>query len=829
MSNQMKIREFLNNEKIPHYNIWYYLNDAGKKMPIGAKNNDTLETILKKQKINNHSKPQHKSDGTPFKDDEFMSLKPTIMLFLNHTDNIYCIDVDEPHIRSMEDFIADTGCDLFKDACWVEGNTKGIHIYIKIDNMVKFTDKQNVFKNFKGDLMQVMWERGDKHITNYNNTIPLYHFDEISNIFNAKISNNQQKIKTVVEVKNPVDITVENKVEETKETPIYDIPEKFTEISNLIKCFSIERATDYTPWLEVMIMIANELGENGEQLFFEFSKKASNYNENECKRKYREYFYKSKKLIKEQKLTIASGHFWAKKDNNNLYLNLFKKDNKDESKKFLQSGKGKVYDREHKSVMGTDYTFAVQFCDMYKDEFVCTSIKKNEMYQFSKETKIWELLEEGNSIRNKISKEFATFYSDKLDNLTKINNPDRDTELEIGILTEALTKLGRHSDKVHIFNEIKDLSFDATFMKTINREKYVLPIQNGKMINLMTNEVYDRTIENKFSYECNAQFIDLTEDEEALMRKYFLDLFSQNEKIAQAFFDLIKSALSGITLRYILFATGDGANGKSLIFKVLGIILNSAMDTISKLVILESRNSSNINTEYEKLDKVRMGFISELKEEDTLNITNIKAITGGDALNLRTLHTKDKTVYPTCNLFVATNELPKFKMGKAIKDRLIVIPFKNTFQTNISFENELMDKKDALFSYIIKYGNIRDNFDDLPEEMLEAKNQYVEDNTSDILGDFITNKYKRVDYDPNNKKNTREKRDDFIYNFNEYCKVMGYKKDTRSDKKLTRDLKKYNVQSKESNGSTYYLGLKFRSCEELEEETEEEAEEISGI
>ena len=130
MSNQIKIREFLNKETIPHYNIWYYLNDAGKKMPIGAKNNDTLETVLKKQKTNNYSKPQHKSDGTPFTDDEFMSLKPTIMLFLNHTDNIYCIDVDEPHIRSMEDFINDTGCDLFKDACWVEGNTKGIHIYI---------------------------------------------------------------------------------------------------------------------------------------------------------------------------------------------------------------------------------------------------------------------------------------------------------------------------------------------------------------------------------------------------------------------------------------------------------------------------------------------------------------------------------------------------------------------------------------------------------------------------------------------------------------------------------------------------------------------------
>ena len=48
------INEFLIDEKIPYLKIWYYLDDKdGSKMPIGEKNNITIEEIKIKNKQNN--------------------------------------------------------------------------------------------------------------------------------------------------------------------------------------------------------------------------------------------------------------------------------------------------------------------------------------------------------------------------------------------------------------------------------------------------------------------------------------------------------------------------------------------------------------------------------------------------------------------------------------------------------------------------------------------------------------------------------------------------------------------------------------------------------
>ena len=59
-------------------------------------------------------------------------------------------------------------------------------------------------------------------------------------------------------------------------------------------------------------------------------------------------------------------------------------------------------------------------------------------------------------------------------------------------------------------------------------------------------------------------------------------------------------------------------------------MFNKSIDIISELVIINSKSGkSNINTEIEKLDKIRIGYVTELKEDDTLNSEMIKKISGG--------------------------------------------------------------------------------------------------------------------------------------------------------------------------------------------------------
>ena len=61
------------------------------------------------------------------------------------------------------------------------------------------------------------------------------------------------------------------------------------------------------------------------------------------------------------------------------------------------------------------------------------------------------------------------------------------------------------------------------------------------------------------------------------------------------------------------------------------------MDTNSKLVILKQKGNftSAINTELQKLVKCRLAYVSELSNEDELNVTRIEEITGGDPIDYR--------------------------------------------------------------------------------------------------------------------------------------------------------------------------------------------------
>jgi len=256
----------------------------------------------------------------------------------------------------------------------------------------------------------------------------------------------------------------------------------------------------------------------------------------------------------------------------------------------------------------------------------------------------------------------------------------------------------------------------------------------------------------------------------------------------------------------IFFFTGEGLNGKSLLFKILHTIFCKAMDSISKSIILDLKQNNSITTEFEKLDKCMLGYVTELKETDKLNETVIKQISGGDAIDVRALFKTNSTIVPTCNLCVLTNKLPQFTKEKAIVDRIITIPFLNTFPIDNSFEDKMMMKKDEIFSFIMKRGKILDKFN-LTEDMITTKNEYVEDNeVVDHLEDFIKDKFDIVPFVKNEKMVNNE----FVSLYITWLQTYKRKDDKTTNKNITRRIKKFGIETKESNGKTYYFGLKLK-------------------
>lgn len=607
------------------------------------------------------------------------------------------------------------------------------------------------------------------------------------------------------------------------------IPDIDNEQRKLYECFEIKRIDDYHTWIQIAWATKNTWGDAGLKEFIALNERCPE-RDNKADKSNAEDFYNDIDVLRqpENMLTKASLHIWAKKDNLVKYTEYFGgldpalkeallEDNKIETKNAISEQLFYAI-----MCMPTDVSIARYFIALFGDNFVCTDIKNKTFYEFNNIC-IWIRNDGGSDIRNLLSsKKMKSRFIEKLQSLKELlDDPDIDanskekyTEQRNACL-KCLNGIESNSFKNNYFREIQDLIYKAEFTKDMNKQKYILPIKGKKVLDMRTLKTYERTISHKFDYECDATYRELTPDEDADIEKYFSDLFCGRTDTVQVVLDILKSCFTGETLRYIPFCTGSGRNGKSTLFNVLGAIFSNAMDVISKDLILQKKSNSHLNTEVEKLDRCRLGYTTELKDDDKLNEANIKAITGGDKINVRGIQKTDATLTPTANLWVLTNELPSFKVEPAILARLIIIPFNNTFPVDKNFERDMLDKKELVFCYIMKHGVIRDNFE-LTDEMNAAKAEYVADNNP--IMDFISECYEK---NPNGKP---VERDEFRREYNNWRYQRGLPDDKSQNRGFTNMVASAGFPSKKSNSKTYYIGLSkkkdFNTTEEESQETE---------
>jgi P4 family phage/plasmid primase-like protien len=697
------------------------------------------------------------------------------------TSQIYHIDIDTPNYDEGFDKIAET-------TPYFKSMTKeyGKHILITANNFTPET-KRMQFKSEGVELLCGQWSYAPLEL--YNADKPIIELDNIDTMLVMK-DKKPNKIKDVTDDEMSV-ITME-------QNNTHDM----TDIEYLLmECIQESLCGDgkQTEWSNVGQAIKNELRDEGIVLFLDWTKKFGT--ENKKKEAYKHYTKNLKYIaLKDKKrLSVASLHYWAKQNNEIAYNLRFSK---------------KIDYEVNMDIEGlleepSDYDFAKYFTKINGNNFKCVDVKDKTFYVFN-EKNLWIPEKSAVTVRETISNGFYNVfeeYNNKLNTELQKYDPTSPQYSAFSKKTKTLKdlklKLKNRMNKNNITNDICDILFDEDFDKDMNREKYALPIKGNKMLNMKTLEVYDRTINNKFSYECDADYIELSAEQENDINQYFLDLFCGKQDMVDCVVDIIKSIFSGDKLRYIFFFTGNGCNGKSLLFKLLDSIFKNAMNTIATNVILDFKQNNSITTEFEKLDKCRLGYVTELKEDDKLNEKVIKQISGGDKIDLRALFKTNTTVEPTANLCVLTNELPSFKKEKAIVDRIITIPFLNTFTVDSSFEGSMLSKKDEIFSFIMKRGIIRDKFN-LTEEMIAAKEDYIDNNEKvDHLEDFIKERFDIVTF----VKTEKMLNNDFVSMYLDWLQAYKRKDDKTSNKLITKRIKQFGIESKESNGNTWYRGL----------------------
>ena len=493
-------------------------------------------------------------------------------------------------------------------------------------------------------------------------------------------SNNKEK-------KTNKNIIIED--DDTTDIENYDeinVKEGLDEVKKCLECVKVFCESGYEPdWSKIGQILKNEYKNEGERYFVDWTFEYGSENKKkECSNHYKNNLKYTPKTDK-NRISIKTLHFLAKQKNSKLYLKYFPPLKLDDTFQYIDEILENI----------TDYSLANYWVKYFGNKYKCIDTVKNIFYEFN-ENNLWNRNEGGTPIRLSITQDLKKDFKNYQDYLKKefdknISEEQREIiSKKIVLVKDILTKIEKTNDKRNILSEIKDLIFDEEFEKDMNKELYVLPLKNNKMINMKTLELTERSINNKFNYMCDVEYVEMMKEQEDDIKEYFMSLFCDREDTMMVVLNILKSIFVGLPLKYIFFFTGSGNNGKSLLFEFLKAIFNKAIDTISKEVILDTKSNNSITTQFEKLDKVRVGYVTETKEEDILNDIVIKAITGGDAMDCRKLFKTNETITPTCNLCVLTNKLPKFNVEPAILQRIIICPMNNTFEVDNTFKTKML-------------------------------------------------------------------------------------------------------------------------------------------
>ena len=654
----------------------------------------------------------------------------------------------------------------------------------------------------------------------------------------------QSNIHNILPLKEGVEIPMENKIiDDGNETDLSidptpalgsaGCPRDFKdkkEIDILLECCKERFATGkYKEWVNIGQVLKNEFSkQDATMIFIEATKK---YGSDNKKVEAKEQIDKIKHTPKsaEKRLTIKSLYYWACNDNPTLFkaykATINEKPNIDILFENIKENEdinrlGKAVEKYDIFASFTESDAGNCFLDTMglREDIICFDLTPNnyKIFKYSNEKCIWEFRNDRAFIKNALSNDFVGILNKYLKRMEahysmleqKDFNETIDKQLDlikkkIRKIYEIITFLKKTQWKNNITSEILEICYenDITKLDQFNNTKYLIPFKNNKIVDLRTNEIISRTREHRFTFECDFNFIPYDETSQGFIfaKKYFNDLFCNNQETINAVLNIFKTALVGIPMRYVFFLTGEGRNGKSLLLKVLKKAFGSFVDTVSKLIFVKQKGNftSTLNTEFEKLTKCRFAFVNELSDEDEANTERLKEITGGDPIDFRGMRQTNRTIIPTSSAFGVGNTLPKINAQQAVLDRLVNIPFNNRFNVDTCFEDTLFKNIDFIVSYIFHFGKVITGDLVLSDEMKASKADYVADN-QEKLKEYMENTYNidEVNGEPISINDIR------IAYIN-WAKENHYKIDTLTPTKITKLLKSWGYETYRRTSGTF--------------------------
>lgn len=255
----------------------------------------------------------------------------------------------------------------------------------------------------------------------------------------------------------------------------------------------------------------------------------------------------------------------------------------------------------------------------------------------------------------------------------------------------------------------------------------------------------------------------------------------------------------------IFIATGGGGNGKGTLFRAIKAAIGEYYSAISSNMLIEAQSERHA-TEIADLMGRRLCVSSEIPAGKFLDETKVKELTGNDQLTARFMRKDNFRFQPTHTLWICANRKPRIKgTDNGIWRRIKVIPFNVTIPAE-NMDKDLDDKleaeRDAILAWCIEgarmYCEMGLGFCD---EVTDATGDYRKD--EDLLGAALG---ELCIFGPNECVSKPQ----FRNALQQYYNDNGLNA-CPSDPTLAREFATRGIESKRTNLSRYWVGIRLRN------------------
>ena len=455
-------------------------------------------------------------------------------------------------------------------------------------------------------------------------------------------------------------------------------------VEQLLACLSDDRADDHNEWMRIGWILFNIFhgGQEGFDKWIEFSKRSEKFEQTVCE-------YEWNKMHKKD-LTIGSLKYIAKEDNLEMY------------KKAIADHTAPLLDKCLK-LDGTHNDLANVLFQKYESEFVCASLSYKTWFEFNDH--IWEKIDDGFSLRSKISTELVDQYEAIWKDLvTKYRAAEDEEAATLGKRLKSVQRLVSNLKsapfKTHIMKEAMEVFYSPKFLNKLDTNPYLIAFSNG-IYDLQNHVFRDGRPNDYISLKMTIAYVEKyvhNSKEITELHSFFEKIFPDAE-LREYFLDSVAEIFIGGNFNKVIqFWTGEGDNGKSITQSIFEQMFGPySVKLPTSLITGKRTQSSAACPELVRAGSgVRFATLQEPDKKDVLNIGILKELSGNDTFYARGLYKEGQEITPQFKIVLICNDPPQATYSdKAFWNRIKLIPFESTFTNDApeTFEEQLLQKR----------------------------------------------------------------------------------------------------------------------------------------